>query len=58
MERGWRESRLPILTIVLLCLVIVGVSLVSLAVRYLDMPRWRAVTGELWLNQVVLILEN
>ena len=39
---AWRESRLPSLTIVLLCLVLVGLSQLSWAVRYLDKPRWRA----------------
>ena len=39
----WRESRLPSLERVLLCLVRVGVIWVSRAVRYLDKPWWRAV---------------
>ena len=44
MEHGWRESRLPSLTRVPLCLVTVGVSRVSWEFRYLDKPRWRAVS--------------
>ena len=42
-DRGWRESRLPNLAKVLLCLVRVGVPQVCWAVRYLDKPHWRAV---------------
>ena len=42
-DGGWRESRLPSLAGVLLCLVRVGVLRVSWAVRYLDKPQWRAV---------------
>ena len=43
LDRGWRESRLPSLARVLLCLVRIGVPQVSCAVRYLDKPQWRAV---------------
>ena len=50
MDRGWRESRLPSLTRVLLYSVIVGVSQVSWAVRYLDKPPWRAVIAKALFN--------
>ena len=44
-----RETWLPILARVLLCLVRVGVTWVSWAVRYLDKPWWRA-EGPSWVN--------
>ena len=55
---GRRESRLPSLTTVPLCLVIVGVLLVSWAVRYLDMPQWRAVPSNILHNSYVLKLDG
>ena len=43
MNRGRRETRLPSLARILLCLAIVCVTLVSWKVRCLEKPRWRTV---------------
>ena len=54
MDHGWRESRLPSLARVLLCLVRVVVTWVSWAVRYLDKPGWRAVVLVYYLTETLI----
>ena len=43
MDKDWRDSRIPGLEIIVLCLGGVELKYVSWAVRYLDKPQLRAV---------------